>query len=72
MIQSSHETITKEVRITIGNDYNYTTIEYILKYLESDDHHPTGYYGYLWFALQEARDHVLSNRHRLVTISEIV
>jgi hypothetical protein len=65
MIKSSHETLTKEVCITTGNDYT-------LKYIECDDHHPTGYYAYLWFALQEARDDVLSNRHKLVTLAEIV
>jgi hypothetical protein len=29
-------------------------------------------YGYLWFAICDGREHVLTSGHKLVTISEIV
>jgi hypothetical protein len=47
----------------------FTTIEYLLICTECQ--YQTGY-GYLWFAIQEGREHVLSSGHKLVTISEIV
>lgn len=46
-----------------------TTIEYLLTCIECQNQ--TGY-GYLWFAVQDGRDHVFTSRHKLVTISEIV
>jgi hypothetical protein len=49
-----------------------STIEYLLTCMECDEHHHIGYYGYLWFAVQDGREHVLTSRHKLVTISEIV
>jgi hypothetical protein len=49
-----------------------STIEYLLTCMECDEHHHIGYYGYLWFAVQDGREHVLISRHKLVTISEIV
>jgi hypothetical protein len=49
-----------------------STIEYLLACMECDEHHHIGYYGYLSFAVQDGREHVLTTRHKLVTISEIV
>ena len=46
-----------------------TTIEYILSCIECK--HQTEY-GYLWFAIQDAREHVLTSRHKLVAIPEII
>jgi hypothetical protein len=46
-----------------------TTIEYLLICPECQ--HQTDY-SYLWFAISDGRDHVLTSRHKLVTISEIV
>jgi hypothetical protein len=45
----------------------FTTIEYLVTCIECDEHNPIGYYGYLWFATQDGREHVLSRRHKLVT-----
>jgi len=49
-----------------------STIEYLLTSMECNGDHHIGYYGYLWFAVQDGREHVLISRHKLVTISEIV
>ena len=49
-----------------------STIEYLLACMECDERHHIGYYGYLSFAVQDGREHVLTTRHKLVTISEIV
>jgi hypothetical protein len=46
-----------------------TTIEYLLTCIQCQNQ--TGY-GYLEFAVQDGREHVLTSRHKLVTISEIV
>jgi len=47
----------------------FTTIEYLLICIECQ--YQTGY-DYLWFAIQDGREHVLSSGHKSVTISEIV
>ena len=49
-----------------------STIEYLLTCMECNGDHHIGYYGYLWIAMQDGREHVLTSRHKLVTISEIV
>ena len=49
-----------------------STIEYLLTCMECNGDHHIGYYGYLCFAMQDGREHVLTSRHKLVTISEIV
>jgi hypothetical protein len=49
-----------------------STIEYLVACMECDERHHIGYYGYLSFAVQDGREHVLTTRHKLVTISEIV
>ena len=46
-----------------------TTIEYLLSCIKCKHQTP---YGYLWFAIQDAREHVLTSGHKLVTISEIM
>jgi hypothetical protein len=46
-----------------------TTIEYLLSCIECK--HQTSY-GYLWFAIQDGKDHVLTRGHKSVTISEII
>jgi hypothetical protein len=45
------------------------TIEYLLSCIDCKQQ--TGY-GYLSFAIQDAREHVLTSGHKLVTISEII
>jgi hypothetical protein len=45
------------------------TIEYLLICLDCKYQTP---YGYLWFAVCDARDHVLTSEHHQVTITEIV
>lgn len=63
--------ITKIKNIDKISNYSniITTIEYLLICMECQ--HQTGY-AYLWFAIQDGREHVLTSRHKLVTISEIV
>ena len=46
-----------------------TTIEYLLSCIECKHQTP---YGYLWFAIQDGREHVLTRGHKSVTISEII
>ena len=46
-----------------------TTIEYLLSCIECK--HQTSY-DYLWFAIQDGKDHVLTRGHKSVTISEII
>ena len=46
-----------------------TTIEYLLSCIECEHQTP---YGYLWFAVQDGREHVLTSGHKLVTIYEMV
>ncbi len=44
------------------------TIEYLLICLDCKYQTP---YGYLWFAICDAREHVLTREHKQVTITEI-
>jgi hypothetical protein len=46
-----------------------TTIEYLLSCRGCKTQTP---YGYLWFTIQDGRNHVLTSGHKLVTISEII
>jgi hypothetical protein len=45
-----------------------TTIEYLLSCIECEHQTP---YAYLWFAVQDGREHVLTSEHKQVTITEI-
>ena len=45
-----------------------TTIEYLLSCMECKSQTP---YGYLWFAIYDGREHVLTSEHKQVTITEI-
>jgi hypothetical protein len=51
------------------NTFTFTTVEYLLGCIECK--HQTGY-GYLWFAIQDGREHVIDSGHKSVTISEIM
>jgi hypothetical protein len=62
-------TIIKDINKVRKSSNTVTTLEYLLICKECQ--HQTGY-GYLWFAIQDGREHVLSSGHKLVTISEIV
>jgi hypothetical protein len=46
-----------------------TTIEYLLSCIECKHQTP---YGYLWFAICDGREHVLTSEHKQVTITEII
>jgi hypothetical protein len=61
--------IIKDINKVRKSSNTVTTLEYLLVCIECQ--HQTGY-GYLWFAIQDGREHVLSSGHKLVTISEVV
>jgi hypothetical protein len=63
------DTIIKDINKIRNSSNTVTTLEYLLICVECK--HQTGY-GYLWFAIQDGREHVLFSGHKLVTISEIV
>ena len=46
-----------------------TTIEYLLSCIECKHQTP---YCYLWFAICDGREHVLTSEHKQVTITEII
>ena len=50
-------------------EYLLSCIEYLLSCIECK--HQTSY-DYLWFAIQDGKDHVLTRGHKSVTISEII
>jgi hypothetical protein len=55
-----------------GNNSNsnvISTIEYILICLDCKYQNP---YGYLWFAICDGREHVLTSKHKIATITEII
>ena len=55
-----------------GNNSNsnvVSIIEYILICLDCKYQTP---YGYLWFAICDGREHVLTSKHKIVTITEII
>jgi hypothetical protein len=45
------------------------SIEYLLIYPDRKCQTP---YGYLWFAVCDGREHVLTSEHKQVTITEII
>jgi hypothetical protein len=45
------------------------TIEYVLICLDCKYQTPC---GYLWFAICDRREHVLTSKHKIVTITEII
>ena len=46
-----------------------TILEYLLSCRGCKTQTP---YGYLWFAIQDGREHVLTSGHKFATISQIV
>jgi hypothetical protein len=63
------DTINKDTNKEKSSSNTFIAIEYLLMCIECQ--HQTGY-GYLWFAIQDGREHVISSGHKSVTISEIV
>jgi hypothetical protein len=61
---------TRMVRNCINNLCNViSTIEYVLICLDCKYQTP---YSYLWLAICDGREHVLTSKHKIVTITEIV
>jgi hypothetical protein len=52
-----------------SNSNVVSTIEYVLICLDCKYQTP---YGYLWFAICDGREHVLTSKHKIVTITEII
>ena len=63
------EPITKDTKKIAGSSNIITTIEYLLICLDCKYQTP---YGYLWFAVCDGREHVLTRDHKQVTITEII
>lgn len=61
--------ITKATKKIASFSNIIATIEYLLICLDCKHQTP---YSYLWFAICDGREHVLTSGHKLVTISEIV
>ena len=67
-----HHDIVKEKFVKqYSNNFSDTvnTIEYLLICLDCKYQTP---YGYLWFAICDGREHVLTSEHKQVTITEII
>jgi hypothetical protein len=60
---------TRGKTTTYNSSTTITTIEYLLSCIKCK--YQTGY-SYLWFSIQDGREHVLTSGHKLVTISEII